>query len=332
MRLLSSVAVAVGTAAAVASAADIVVNRVVDDFPWGDPFSGHAAPPGFEATCEATGTFKARQHLLSELQDPEPRGLKPWFKALKFFFGGRPFPGSWNGVDAHGTKRDVILMSYADVPEAVRRWIQDARESGNAGDKWLYGVYHKDLPGIKIKGTATPRPRPTARADGSGGGGGDEEVDAEAARLPPDEDLVVLFAAGAIYHNLPLWVAGGSACEAELSDLSRYRPGPTDGGVAGWVVERTEPDLGGESREVQFKIKAQVLRETEQGRIARLEREREDAEVAAAAAANDAEVSRAAAAAAAAAAEESGEAGAESKAKTAADSKASAVVSDKDEL
>ncbi|KAL8304564.1 hypothetical protein RB597_004295 [Gaeumannomyces tritici] len=323
MRLLSSVAVAVGTAAAVASAADIVVNRVADDFPWGDPFSGHAAPPGFEATCEATGTFKARQHLLSELQDPEPRGLKPWFKALKYFFGGRPFPGSWNGVDAHGTKRDVILMSYADVPEAVKRWIQRAgEEGGSADDKFLYGVYHKDLPGIKIKGTATPRPRPTAAAAAATAAGEDPEVDAEAARLPPDENLVVLFAAGAVYHNLPLWVAGGSACEAELSDLSRYRPGPTDGGVAGWVVERTEPDLAGESREITFKIKAQVLRETEQGRVARLEREREDAEVAAAVAANDAEVSRAAAAAAAA----------EGKAETAADAKATAVVSDKDEL
>ncbi|KLU89165.1 hypothetical protein MAPG_08139 [Magnaporthiopsis poae ATCC 64411] len=193
MRLLSSVAVAVGTVAAVASAADIVVNRVVDDFPWGDPFSGHPTPPGFEATCESTRTFKARQHLLSELQEPEPKGLKPWFKALKTFFGGRPFPCSWNGVDAHGTKRDVILMSG--------------------------------------------------------------------------------------------------------------------------------------SREIEFKIKAQVLRETEQGRIARLEREREDAEVAAAVAANDAEV-----AAAAAAAEKGKKADAESKPDTAEDAKASADVSDKDEL
>lgn len=329
MRLLSSVAVAFGTAAAVASAADIVVNRVVDDFPWGDPFSGHPTPPGFEATCESTRSFKARQHLLSELQEPEPKGLKPWFKALKTFFGGRPFPGSWNGVDAHGTKRDVILMSYADVPEPVKRWIQDKRESKSADDMYLFGVYHKDLPGIKIKGTATPRPRPTPPVGGGGDDSDDDEVDADAARLPPDEDLVVLFAAGAIYHNLPLWVADGSACEAELSDLSRYHPGPTDGGVAGWVVERTEPDVSSDSREIEFKIKAQVLKETEQGRIARLEREREDAEVAAAAAANDAEVARAAAAAAA---EEGKEAAAESKPDTAEGAKASADASVKDEL
>ncbi|TLS31348.1 hypothetical protein PpBr36_03621 [Pyricularia pennisetigena] len=267
-----------------AATAEVVVSRVVDDFPWSNPFGEHETPPGFEATCTATRTFTARQHLLSELQNEEPLGLQPWANALKYFFGGRPFPGSWDGVDEHGPKRDVVLMNFTDMPEAVKRWSEVQRRDKESDGMWLFGVYHKNKPGIKIKGTATPRPRPTASVV-AGGGDDDagEGVDAEAARLPPDEDLVVMFAAGAVYHTLPLWVAEGSGCEAELADLERYGPVLKDGGVTGWVVDRTVPDLDSNSREIKFTVKAQVLKETEAGKKARVAREKEEAEASAAA-------------------------------------------------
>lgn len=277
MKLVASIAL-LFTAAATA---EVVVSRVVDDFPWSNPFGEHETPPGFEATCTATRTFAARQHLLSELQNEEPLGLKPWANALKYFFGGRPFPGSWDGIDEHGPKRDVVLMNFTDMPEAVKKWSEVQRRDKESDGMWLYGVYHKNKPGIKIKGTATPRPRPTASV--VGGGEEEEELDAEAARLPPDEDLVVMFAAGAVYHTLPLWVAEGSECEAELTDLERYEPVLKDGGVTGWVVDRTVPDLDSDSREIKFTVKAQVLRETEAGKKARVAREKEEAEASAAA-------------------------------------------------
>ncbi|TLD05470.1 uncharacterized protein PgNI_09502 [Pyricularia grisea] len=273
MKLITSIAL-LFTAAATA---EVVVSRVVDDFPWTNPYGEHETPPGFEATCTATRTFSARQHLLSELQDEEPLGLQPWANALKYFFGGRPFPGSWDGIDEHGPKRDVVLMNFTDMPEAVKKWSEAQRADKEGDGMWLYGVYHKNKPGIKIKGTATPRPRATA------GVAEDEEVDAEVARLPPDEDLVVMFAAGAVYHTLPLWVAEGSGCEAELADLERYGPVLKDGGVTGWVVDRTVPDLHSNSREIKFTVKAQVLKETEAGKKARVAREKEEAEASAAA-------------------------------------------------
>ncbi len=104
------------------------------------------------------------------------------------------------------------------------------------------------------------------------------------------EGRVMIFAAGALYEILPLWVAKGSKCEGgwfcppnlrctpvclyvlsltaahlldRLADLSSYKPSAQDGGVVAWPVEHTTPDRRHDRREIRFTIMAQVLRETE---------------------------------------------------------------------
>jgi len=168
----------------------VVISQVVDSFKWQDPFDSHATPPGFQITCEATATFQATQHVLTDLHKPTPLGLQPWADAIKFFFGGRPFPGSWEGVDALGVNREVIKMEYTDVPIAVKDWIEE-QKTNPEGNRFLFGVYDKpNAAGEKIS-------RQAQRGDGA------------------DENKIVLFAAGAIYEILPLWVAKTSGCECK---------------------------------------------------------------------------------------------------------------------
>ena len=63
---------------------------------------------------------------------------------------------------------------------------------------------------------------------------------------------------------------------AELSNLENYVDAPADGKVVAWPTSRTEPDRAGGNPGIEFTVTAQVLRETEEGREARLKRE-EDA-------------------------------------------------------
>lgn len=168
----------------------VVISRVVDGFRWQDPFGSHATPPGFQATCEATKTFRATQHVLTDLHKPPPLGLKPWADAIKYFFGGRPFPGSWEGVDAQGVEREIIMMEYTEVPGAVKDWIEEQKDDVE-GNKFLFAVYNKP------------------ESEG-------ESIGRQAKRdVGKDEDKIVLFAAGSIYEILPLWVAKESGCEGE---------------------------------------------------------------------------------------------------------------------
>lgn len=168
----------------------VVISQVVDSFKWQDPFDSHATPPGFQTTCEATATFRATQHVLTDLHTPPPLGLQPWADAIKFFFGGRPFPGAWEGVDALGVNREVIKMEYTDVPSAVKDWIEEQRKKPE-GNRFLFAVYDKpNAEGGKIS-------RQAQRGEGA------------------DENKIVLFAAGAIYEILPLWVAKTSGCECK---------------------------------------------------------------------------------------------------------------------
>lgn len=223
--------------------ANVVIDQVAESFAWSDPFGAHPSPPGFRARCEATATFRATQHVIRELHSPPPVGLAPWADAIRYFFGGRPFPGGWNGVDPRGAEREIVKMEYADVPAAVREWIAEQRK-GDGDSRWLFGVYEKPRDGGKVGTTAVDVGPASAAGDAAG---------------PAEEDLVVLFAAGAVYEVLPLWVAGGSECESELLDLGRYSSAPVDGGVVAWVVERTVPDWESEGRDVMFTVKAQVL-------------------------------------------------------------------------
>lgn len=58
-------------------------------------------------------------------------------------------------------------------------------------------------------------------------------------------------------------------------NLENYVDAPEDGKVVAWPTERTDPDIEGGDPEIEFTVKAQVLRETEEGREARLKREEE---------------------------------------------------------
>lgn len=168
----------------------VLISRVVDSFKWQDPFDSHATPPGFRTTCETTATFPATQHVLTDLHKPLPLGLQPWADAIRFFFGGRPFPGAWEGIDAQGVDREIIKMEYTDVPGAVKDWIEEQKKKPE-GNRFVFAVYDKpNAEGEKIS-------RQAQRDEGT------------------DENKILLFAAGAIYEILPLWVAAASACECK---------------------------------------------------------------------------------------------------------------------
>lgn len=118
------------------------------------------------------------------------------------------------------------------------------------------------------------------------------------------DEKVMIFAPGALYEILPLWVARQSSCEGEtfhflrtskfvpssskqnlpltkasptavaFEDLSRYHPLPTDAGVAAWPIDRTHPDRENRRSAITFTIKAQFLHETDHGRTMRMAWER----------------------------------------------------------
>ncbi len=185
---------------------------MVANFTWRNPFGADdGPPPGFKAACQASGTFRARQHTLRDHMTPPPQGFQPWAEALKPQFGGRPFPGSWEGLDAHGTKRTILVMDYAGVPAAVKDWVEEAEQSGRA----LFGVYEDvppdddDAPFVEAGEPGEPgkpgKLTPTVVFNTTA-----------SPRTSPDdtgEGRVMIFAAGALYDILPLWVAKDSGCE-----------------------------------------------------------------------------------------------------------------------
>jgi hypothetical protein len=170
----------------------IITSQVVESFAWSDPFRALPTPKGFEARCEAVQSFSATQHSLRDINETPPFGLAPWADAIKFFFGGRPFPGSWDGVDNQGVNRDIIMMEYTDVPVALKDWIKKHKEADETDDnRWLFAVYDK--------------PREEGEKIGRLANLDDGE----------DKDKVLLFAAGSLYQVLPLLVAEGGACKGK---------------------------------------------------------------------------------------------------------------------
>lgn len=177
---------------ATAATPQIYIATRVETFHWTNPFQTSSPPPGFEAACTAARTFPATQHMVQDLGEEPPLGLAPWADAVKFFFGGRPFPGSWEGIDHKGAAREIVKMRWADVPGKVRAWIRERQGADKENDeRYLFAVYEGAEGGERVK--------EIKKLDDGGG----------------EEGLVVLFAAGALYEILPLWVAEGSDCEGE---------------------------------------------------------------------------------------------------------------------
>lgn len=173
-----------------------VAPTKLDNFTWTNPFSSSQIGR-FDAACEHTRTFPASEFELHDLSTSEPKGLDPYSTALKAVFGGRPYPGGWNGMDAHGYERNLLKMEYEDVPDKVKAWIEDQEKTDGAG-KGLFAVFDKVKEGETAKGTV----------DMSGSGD----------QRSLDEERMVVFAPGAIYETLPLWVAEDSGCEG-MHDL-----------------------------------------------------------------------------------------------------------------
>lgn len=233
-----------------------VAPEKLDNFTWTNPFVNKKIDQ-FDAACGNARTFSASEFQLHDLSTPEPAGLEPYSEALKTIFGGRPYPGGWNGIDAHGYERNLLKMEYKDVPLSVREWIE-AQEEDDGPGKGLFAVFDKPEQGDTVKQTADLSRNP---------------------RLA-DEKRTVVFAPGAVYENLPLWVAEDSGCEGmfaetgpssksdpgadrtcadSLADLSKYGPELVDGGVVGWPTQFTKPARKEGRRQMRFTLKAQVL-------------------------------------------------------------------------
>lgn len=247
--LLSPCLAAVGPASPQSPVPPKVDPTKLDSFTWRDPFSSPKIHQ-FDPACEASRTFPAFEYQLHDLSDPEPKGLLPFRERLLAIFGQRNYPGGWDGMDAHGYERNLLKMEYKDVPVQVREWIATQEESAGPG-KGLFAVLDK-----------------TKKNDEEG----------EESTLN-DEDKIVLFAPGAIYETLPLWLAQDSGCEGKtelfemlsldttinlalagtLTDLSKYSPKFVDGGVVGWPIEYTYPSRSKGERNMSFTLKAQVL-------------------------------------------------------------------------
>ncbi|KAL2115340.1 hypothetical protein VTJ04DRAFT_9595 [Mycothermus thermophilus] len=210
---------------------------------WKNPFENpHLSK--FDVVCEVEATVPAREHLLDDLGEKGPNGLLLYRDALRSVFATRQYPGAWDGIDPHGYDRLILTMHYVEMPLKVREWIEEQERSDGPG-KGLFAVYPiPSLPGARAFNTIkVPKETPVP-----------EEWRAR------DKGRIALFAPGALYEILPLFVAEGSKCEEALSDLSKYSPHLVDGGVIAYPIEHTTPDRKAGERDIDIKIKAQVLK------------------------------------------------------------------------
>ncbi|KAK1826987.1 hypothetical protein QBC39DRAFT_315647 [Podospora conica] len=242
---------------------DVFEYGVVETFQRHRPFPEEGEQQiGFDLHCKADKTFHAKMYRLSDLPDAPPTGLAPWRHGIEDFLSHKPYPGSWDGVDHKGENRELVVMEYVDVPEAVRVWIDEQQRKVNdtADMKWWYGVFTKPKDeNDNIFHTAPPRP--TAPAAG--------EVTYQAPDVP-DKDKIVVFPGAAVYENAPLWVAEGSSCERPLSTLEKYKPSVEEDSVLGWVVEHSKPQRDHGRRDITFKVEAMFVTETYEAKRSRL--------------------------------------------------------------
>jgi hypothetical protein len=174
----------------------------MENWKWPNPFESPRLSK-FDTTCEVERLFKAGDYLLDDLAEEGPGGLLPYRDALKEVFSAREYPGSWDGIDPHGYDRNILFMNYDEMPLKVREWIEEQERTDGEG-RGLFAVYNRPMPGTRVLHTIkVPAETPVS-----------EEWRAR------DERRVVLFAPGALYEILPLWVAEGSGCEGKCRDPS----------------------------------------------------------------------------------------------------------------
>lgn len=162
-----------------------------ENFTWADPFASPKISL-FDAACSNTRTFAASEYQLHDLSDSSrTKGLAAYGAGLRTLFGGRPYPGGWDGMDAHGYERELLAMEWQAVPKTVREWIVAQEKEGGAG-KGLFGVFEK----LEDDKESAAQVEDLSAADG---------------------ESTVIFSPGAIYDTLPLWVAEGSDCKGMCS-------------------------------------------------------------------------------------------------------------------
>ena len=195
---------------------DIYEYGVVDTFRWSRPFPEDGTDPGgYHVHCKADGKFHAKMYKLSDLLDEPPSGLKPWRYGIEEFLEKRKYPGSWDGVDHKEQDREIVVMEYTDVPEPVRHWIEEQQkdtENPKNEKKWLFGVFPKPKKeDEQIHHTVGAEPTGIPQ----------DALHQVKKEVVPDKEKIVVFAAGAVYEVLPLWVSKGSNCERESPSPKR---------------------------------------------------------------------------------------------------------------
>ncbi|PSN74687.1 hypothetical protein BS50DRAFT_469665, partial [Corynespora cassiicola Philippines] len=70
--------------------------------------------------CTSRTTFTAGIYKLSEMYP----ALKDFAPQLKIFYNKQLYPGSWEGIDLHGTERELLKMDMEQIPFAVREYLQ----------------------------------------------------------------------------------------------------------------------------------------------------------------------------------------------------------------
>ncbi|TPX15991.1 uncharacterized protein E0L32_000325 [Thyridium curvatum] len=244
---------------------DLLTHPVVPGFRWQLPFPDDGTHPGgYDVPCQHTETFRAKAYRLGDLRREPPRGLAPWADALDVFLAHREYPGSWDGVDHGGDSRELLVMEYADVPPAVRGWVE-LQAAGQGAEQFLFGVFEKPRgQADKVRGTVRVKPTTTTAAAAAAAEG------EEPWREIPDQDKIMVFAPAAVYPILPLWVAKGSKCEGEFVDLAKYKRQVEDNAVVAWPISFTKPEGDEPNRDASFTIKAMHVTETDHGKTMRL--------------------------------------------------------------
>ncbi|KAK4139886.1 uncharacterized protein C8A04DRAFT_32596 [Dichotomopilus funicola] len=243
---------------------DIIHHGVVPSFQWTRPFPSDGTDPGgLTVNCRHSATFNAKMYKLKDLSALPPTGLAPWKRGIEAFLRERDYVGSWDGVDHKGQDREIVVMEWADVPLGVRMWIEEQqRDQSEANDnKWLFRVFEKPKEESEII-SKTVKPNEPGAPQQSGRGEKEVEV--------ADDDKIVVFPAGAIYENLPLWVAKGSKCEGDFNNLAKYKSRAIEHSVLAWPVDHTKPQRDIGQRDITFTIEAMSVTETEAGRYSRL--------------------------------------------------------------
>ncbi|KAJ9143709.1 hypothetical protein NKR23_g6419 [Pleurostoma richardsiae] len=213
-------------------------HQVVDHFKWQNPFPSDGADPmGFEVTCDVLATFHAKQYTVKELVEDTDYAFV--VGNFGWNYGTRRYPGSWDGVDQGGDKRDVVMMEYNDVPEPAREWIESHQNEEDPAKSWLFRVYEK---------------RREAETEFTEGQIGDGDQIWGLVKPTSTEGKLVFFAPAALYEILPLFVAKGSSCEVDFLDLTKYGPRAKHNGVIAYPERHAKPDL---RHDISIRIKAQ---------------------------------------------------------------------------